>query len=95
MDTLKEQVQTDGEIIEFSVDLPDKNEFVACDQCSHTDHTGKQIGTRSYMFFWFMDGILPYCKHHGERNEEKLVAAGGYLIFDNRESLIENRLKGD
>ncbi len=77
------ELTEDGEL-EFNIDLPEKEEFVACAQCGH----------RSYMHFWFMDGLLSYCKNHGERNEEKLTAVGGNLVFDNRVSLEENRTQG-
>jgi hypothetical protein len=72
------------ETIESSVDLPHKDEFVPCMTCRN----------RSYLHFYFMDGLMSYCKHHGEKCQEGLEAAGGVLVFDNRESLQENRQKG-
>ncbi len=76
---------TDTETIEFSIDLPGVEEFVPCmNKCGH----------RSYMFFYFMDGLMSYCKHHGEINQKKLEELGGTLVLDTRDRLIENRLQG-
>jgi len=84
----------EAEIEEVSVtELPAVGQFVACEACPHTDHVGKPWGLRSYMFFYFKDGLLAYCKHHGEIFQEKLEEAGGILVMDTRYLLIENRLK--
>lgn len=85
---------TDDEQIEFNIDLPHPEEYVPCDQCESTVQKGQIISNRSYMFFWFKDGLLNFCKHHGEKNQAKLEEQGGSLVMDTRDRLIENRLMG-
>jgi hypothetical protein len=84
----------DGQI-EFSIDIPGPEEYVPCEQCDSTVKDGRIASSRSYMHFHFMDGLFSFCKHHGERNEEKLKSLGASLVADYRDRLIENRLKGD
>lgn len=74
-------------------DLPREDEFVACEQCPHKDHDGKPWGMRSYMFFYYGNGLLAFCKHHGEANQAKLEEAGGVLVMDTRYRLVETRTK--
>ena len=62
---------------EDSVVIPDMGEFVSCTQCGH----------RSYMFFFFMDDLLPFCVHHGEKNFEKLTDLEAPLVADYRATL--------
>jgi hypothetical protein len=79
----------DEETIEFSIDVPGPEEYIPCEQCGSTVKDGVIASTRSYMHFYFMDGLLSYCKHHGERNEEKLTLLGAPLVADYRDTLIE------
>lgn len=77
---------TDLDFDTESLDLPQSGDFVACGQCGH----------RSYMHYFFMDGLLSYCKNHGERNAEKLGELGAPLVADFRSELYEeNRLVED
>jgi hypothetical protein len=68
-----------------SYDIPGPEEFVACTTC----------GVKSYLFFWFKDGLMPFCGHHGSASKNRIEELGGVVVFDNREALIENRLKGE
>lgn len=93
MNPVTELVENE-ETIESSVDVPGAEDYVPCDQCDSDVKNGRIASTRSYMFFYFRDGLLSFCKHHGERNQEKLESQGGILVLDTRDSLIENRLQG-
>jgi hypothetical protein len=88
-------VFSDEEVNEFGIDLPDKAEYVPCDQCDSLVKNGSVVSNRSYMFFYFMDGLLAYCKHHGERNQARLEELGAQLVMDTRDRLIENRQQGE
>lgn len=85
---------TDTETIEFSIDLPGVEDYVPCEQCEATVKDGRIASTRSYMFFFYKDGLFSFCKHHGERNQARLEELGGTLVLDTRDRLIENRLQG-
>lgn len=78
-----------------SVDIPGVAEYVACEQCQAIVKDGRIASTRSYMFFLYKDGLFSFCKHHGERNQEKLESLGATLVLDTRDRLIENRLQGE
>jgi len=75
------EILEDGETIEFSVDVPDKDEFVPCTTCGH----------RSCLHFWYKDDIMSFCKNHGERGWEKLELLGADLIADYREELLTKK----
>jgi len=62
---------------EVTVHVPAPDEFVACTQCGH----------RSSMHYFFRDGLLSYCKHHGEQHEAKLTELGAFIVLDTRDQL--------
>ena len=91
--TLAEPLIED-DVIESSTEIPNPEDYVPCDQCDSTVRNGVVASTRSYMFYLYKDGLLCFCKHHGEKNQEKLESLGASLVLDTRDQLIENRLKG-
>lgn len=75
-----EDPQQDEDVI----DIPVSGEFVPCTTCHN----------RSYMHFFFLGDLMSFCKHHGEKGEDRLQTLGGTLVADYRDDLIEDRLKG-
>lgn len=75
---------TEEDQIEFGIDIPGPEEFVACTTCGH----------RSYMHFYFSDDLMSFCGHHGAKGEGKLISLGASIVADYRDRLIENRLQG-
>lgn len=81
--TLEPVVITEEEDVD-SYDVPDKEEFSACDACGH----------RSYLFYFAFNTLLSYCYHHGNKYEDKLKESGE-LLADYRETLYgEKRTQG-
>lgn len=64
---------------EISVDIPQRGEFVPCDQC----------GVWSYMFYVINDvQLLSYCAHHGNHHHAAITEKyPGALFFDYSEDL--------
>lgn len=95
MEAIAEKTEAADEL-ELSVLLPPVGEYVPCEQChTYIDAQKKLIKLgRSYMWFLYKDDLFSFCKHHGEKNEEKLISLGGKLVLDRRDTLIENRLQG-
>lgn len=74
-------------------DLPGEEEYVPCEQCDSIVKNGVIVSNRSYMFFFYKNGLFSFCKHHGEKNQGAIEASGGTLVMDTRYRLIESRTK--
>lgn len=72
------------EVLEKSVDIPQRGEFVACDSCGH----------RSFGFYIFKNvSLLAYCYHHSQKYHDKIMELKPVFI-DYSDDLKENRTQG-
>lgn len=61
-------------------DVPERGDkSIRCQTC----------GAETWMHFYFMDGLMSFCSHHGHKNQEKLESLGGTLLADYSDKILE------
>ena len=62
----------------------------ATDRCD-----GYECGAQAYVLVRGISGELMFCAHHYNKTDKEKLEAFAFETIDERERLIENRLKGE
>lgn len=55
----------------------------------------RNCGAQAYVLVKGVSGELTFCSHHYEESSGEKLSAFAFEVVDERERLIENRLKGE
>lgn len=64
--------------------------LTAADRCDE-----RNCGAQAYVLVKGVSGELTFCSHHYEEASGEKLSAFAFEVVDERERLIENRLKGE